>query len=72
MRRVRRGRPLALQGDRASSNGAADDLDDQLAWLRQMVDWQDETEDSREFLKSLKIDLSTTRRCSCSRRRARS
>ena len=29
----------------------------QLAWLRQMVDWQDETADSREFLKDLKIDL---------------
>ena len=26
--------------------GAADNLDAQLAWLRQMVDWQDETEDS--------------------------
>ena len=32
--------------------GSADALDQQLAWLRQMVDWQDETEDSREFLKS--------------------
>ncbi len=34
-----------------------DELDKQLAWLREMVDWQDETEDSREFLKSLKMDL---------------
>ena len=25
-----------------------------------MVDWQDETEDSREFLKSLKMDLDDT------------
>jgi GTP pyrophosphokinase len=33
------------------------DLDSQLAWLREMIDWQDETEDSREFLKSLKMDL---------------
>lgn len=33
------------------------DFDRQLAWLRQMVDWQDETHDSREFLKSLKVDL---------------
>ncbi len=32
-------------------------FDRQLAWLRQMVDWQDETQDSREFLKSLKVDL---------------
>ena len=28
-----------------------DALDQQLSWLRQMVDWQDETQDSREFLK---------------------
>lgn len=40
--------------------GSADALDQQLAWLRQMVDWQDETEDSREFLKSLKMDLDET------------
>ena len=33
------------------------DFDRQLAWLRQMMDWQDETQDSREFLKSLKVDL---------------
>ena len=32
-------------------------FDRQIAWLRQMVDWQDETQDSREFLKSLKVDL---------------
>ena len=34
-----------------------DNIDQHLAWLRQMVDWQDETKDSREFLKSLKVDL---------------
>jgi GTP pyrophosphokinase len=33
------------------------ELDKQLAWLREVVDWQDETQDSREFLKSLKMDL---------------
>ena len=32
-----------------------------FAWLRQMVDWQDETQDSREFLKDLKVDLAPTR-----------
>lgn len=32
-------------------------LDNQLAWLREMVDWQDETSDSKEMLKSLKVDL---------------
>lgn len=35
-------------------------FDRQLAWLRQMVDWQDETQDSREFLKDLKVDLAPT------------
>ena len=33
------------------------ELDQQLAWLREVVDWQDTTEDSREFLSSLKFDL---------------
>ena len=41
------------QGGKVSTSA----LDQQLAWLREMVDWQDETEDSREFLKSLKMDL---------------
>ena len=35
---------------------SGDALDQQLAWLRQMVDWQDESQDSREFLKDLKVD----------------
>ncbi|MEG1561836.1 MAG: bifunctional (p)ppGpp synthetase/guanosine-3',5'-bis(diphosphate) 3'-pyrophosphohydrolase [Raoultibacter sp.] len=43
------------KGSRVDEN-----LDQQLAWLRQMVDWQDETRDSREFLKSLKVDLAPT------------
>lgn len=38
-------------------DGRTDGFDQQMAWLRQMVDWQDETKDSREFLKSLKVDL---------------
>lgn len=33
------------------------DFEKQLAWLRQMVDWSDDTQDSREFLKDLKVDL---------------
>ena len=35
----------------------ASDIERQLAWLRQVVDWSDETTDSREFLKDLKVDL---------------
>ena len=37
------------------SGPAADDH--QLLWLRQMVDWQREIPDAREFLSSLKVDL---------------
>ena len=33
------------------------DFEQQLAWLRQMVDWSDEAQDSKEFLKDLKVDL---------------
>ncbi|WP_297629407.1 bifunctional (p)ppGpp synthetase/guanosine-3',5'-bis(diphosphate) 3'-pyrophosphohydrolase [uncultured Slackia sp.] len=35
-------------------------FDRQIAWLRQMVDWQEETKDSREFLSDLKVDLAPT------------
>ncbi len=45
------------EGGRSGSKKSDADFDRQLAWLRQMVDWQDETHDSREFLKSLKVDL---------------
>ena len=33
------------------------DVDAQLTWLREMIDWSDASDDSREFLKDLKIDL---------------
>ena len=36
---------------------SAHDLENQLTWLREMIDWTDDSEDSREFLKDLKIDL---------------
>ncbi|MBC8531079.1 bifunctional (p)ppGpp synthetase/guanosine-3',5'-bis(diphosphate) 3'-pyrophosphohydrolase [Christensenellaceae bacterium NSJ-53] len=32
-------------------------LDMKLAWLRQILEWQDETKDAREFMDTLKIDL---------------
>ena len=38
--------------------GAADGgLDKKLYWLRQILDWQSETRDSREFIDGLKTDL---------------
>jgi len=43
--------------ENGSSKKTQSRIDDQIAWLREMIDWQDETTDSREFLKSLKVDL---------------
>ncbi|MCE5204396.1 MAG: bifunctional (p)ppGpp synthetase/guanosine-3',5'-bis(diphosphate) 3'-pyrophosphohydrolase [Coriobacteriales bacterium] len=38
--------------------GAKDeDFDERLAWLRQMLEWQTELKDPREFMEALKIDL---------------
>ncbi|MEG0864094.1 MAG: bifunctional (p)ppGpp synthetase/guanosine-3',5'-bis(diphosphate) 3'-pyrophosphohydrolase [Clostridia bacterium] len=37
--------------------GAEGDLDNKLYWLRQILDWQSDTRDSREFIDSLKTDL---------------
>jgi GTP diphosphokinase / guanosine-3',5'-bis(diphosphate) 3'-diphosphatase len=39
-------------------HGRIDDRDDRLfAWLRQLVEWQQELSDSRQFLDSVKMDL---------------
>ena len=46
---------LYKEGARKGKGSGA--FEEQLAWLRQMVDWSDETQDSREFLKDLKVDL---------------
>lgn len=35
----------------------ADSLDNKLYWLRQILEWQNDTRDSEEFIKSLKVDL---------------
>ena len=36
---------------------SADELDDKLFWLRQILDWQSDTSDASEFMQSLKVDL---------------
>ncbi len=36
---------------------SGDELDQKLYWLRQILDWQNETRDSKEFVDSLKVDL---------------
>jgi GTP pyrophosphokinase len=40
-------------------SGAKDDpaYDEKLAWLRQILEWQHELRDAREFMETLKIDL---------------
>lgn len=37
----------------------SDDFDKKLSWLRQLLDWQKELKDPKEFMESLKIDLFT-------------
>jgi guanosine-3',5'-bis(diphosphate) 3'-pyrophosphohydrolase len=39
-------------------SGKSDDAVNDMAWLRQLLDWQKETEDPGEFLESLRFDLS--------------
>ncbi|MGA5415535.1 GTP pyrophosphokinase [Streptomyces pseudogriseolus] len=41
-----------------SSGRSKDDHLNDMAWLRQLLDWQKETEDPGEFLESLRFDLS--------------
>lgn len=37
--------------------GREDELDEQLAWFRQVLEWQQETREPEEFMEFLKIDL---------------
>lgn len=41
-------------------NTGASDLEEKLAWLRQMMEWQKEVSDPQEFMESLKTDLFTS------------
>lgn len=43
---------------KATGKGARQDTVNDMAWLRQLLDWQKETEDPGEFLESLRFDLS--------------
>jgi len=42
---------------RYKEGGPSNDLDQKLAWLRSLLEWQDEMRDSREFMEHLKVDL---------------
>ncbi|MGV9316667.1 RelA/SpoT family protein [Streptomyces sp. NPDC003691] len=46
-----------VRTDVPKKTGKDDHLND-MAWLRQLLDWQKETEDPSEFLESLRFDLS--------------
>ena len=42
---------------RYKEGGASDTLDSKLFWVRQILDWQSDTRDSKEFIDTLKTDL---------------
>ncbi|SDJ89083.1 RelA/SpoT family protein [Streptomyces indicus] len=47
-----------VRTDVPKKGGGKDDHLNDMAWLRQLLDWQKETEDPSEFLESLRFDLS--------------
>ena len=48
---------MVAYGPGQAAQGGAKDEATEMAWLRQLVDWQRETEDPAEFLDSLRFDL---------------
>jgi GTP pyrophosphokinase len=42
---------------RYKEGGRGDQFDQKLAWLRSLLEWQEDMRDSREFMESLKLDL---------------
>ena len=52
--RARRGRAVGRAGTRTAAGRTAPD---QLAWLRNLVQWQEEAVDPRRFIESLRCDL---------------
>ncbi|MET7285880.1 RelA/SpoT family protein [Streptomyces sp. NPDC005573] len=47
-----------IRSDVPKGSGKDKDAVNDMAWLRQLLDWQKETEDPSEFLESLRFDLS--------------
>ncbi|MFC1415972.1 RelA/SpoT family protein [Streptacidiphilus cavernicola] len=47
-----------VRTDTPSGKSGKADTVNEMAWLRQLLDWQKETEDPSEFLESLRFDLS--------------
>ncbi|MHB1412922.1 MAG: RelA/SpoT family protein [Thermoleophilia bacterium] len=46
-----------LYKEKGKAGKAKGQPSDKLSWLRQMMEWQSETEDPKEFMKTLRIDL---------------
>ncbi len=44
---------------RAGTEGRATDADNDMQWLRQLLDWQNEVEDPGEFLDSLRFEINS-------------
>lgn len=42
---------------RYKEGGKVDKFEERLSWLRQMLEWESETKDPKDFLETLKIDL---------------
>ena len=42
---------------RYKEGGRPDELDEKLTWLRSLLEWQEDTRDSKEFIERLKVDL---------------
>src|SRR5579864_2649839 len=42
---------------RYKEGGRGDEFDQKLAWLRSLLEWQEDMRDSREFMENLKLDL---------------
>jgi GTP pyrophosphokinase len=54
---ARGSQPPTSEVNRGALSPDSPDKGDQLAWLRQMLDWQRETSDPSEFMDSLRFDL---------------
>jgi len=53
------GKSTSSKGNFSSQNSFAAKSNEAFAWLRQLVEWQTDLKDSREFLDTVKVDLFT-------------
>lgn len=48
---------IAAHWNYKEGDTASPDMDKKLAWLRELLEWQTDTKDSKEFMESVKIDF---------------